>query len=544
MSEIPVYNAGGGTPPTELRPNPAGVEATAQAGWRIGRAFDQSGADIGRSIAAGGEAFQQHVASQEITQLAPLLAAHRAQRDAAWNAATSQPDFDPFNPTARINAMQTIATDYSNLEKGVTTKIAKDYLQKDMLQETERFNMQTIGDIAQLSANKTLDGAIKTSNIYLQNITDNPSSLDANIGGIHSYVQSMIQLYGAQMGVKGIDQMHTWEREQETAYTVRAYEASFSRATTPEAVDAISAALQGDTTHSEFLDQEAVKGLQGDASSRKDEIIRDDAHNQVAAAKALHLKGEQGLNALRSESEVDDGHGGVMMVVPQNATQRLNQWREDFADDPGSATEADALQARWETATQNAKDGKNVIDDNATKTHFTQDWGKFKKSDIDFAEAHNLLTHTTAEILRGGAIDSSRDPREDAGIGQLNTLAGQYQRVFNPGGQDANGQIAYNNWYQSHVLGPYLAARKADPTGDPAEQARAIFDNAKAGNAPSYVPHYRAIAARPGVDLSAVPIPASGGAGASVQTGAPTSGTVRQPGESDAAFAARLTAGQ
>ena len=400
MPEIPVYNAGGGTPPTELRPNPAGVEATAQAGWRIGRAFDQSGADIGRSIAAGGEAFQQHVASQEITQLAPLLAAHRAQRDAAWNAATSQPDFDPFNPTARINAMQTIATDYSNLEKGVTTKIAKGYLQKDMLQETERFNMQTIGDIAQLSANKTLDGAIKTSNIYLQNITDNPSSLDANIGGIHSYVQSMIQLHGAQMGDKGIDQMHTWEREQETAYTVRAYESSISHAPTPEAVDAIMGQLDGDTTHSEFIDGTARGHLTDVANSQKNAIYTDQERQHTLAKQqqddTSRVKASQYMEVLSGKGS----KGGAPDMTDDKTHQ---QWNTTVLADPDLTNtdksdliglgERTASQTREQRTEGNIPMMQQMLHQIVTKNNLSDHdiYAAVTPNGINFEQARNLI---------------------------------------------------------------------------------------------------------------------------------------------------------
>ena len=430
MPEIPVYNAGGGTPPTELRPNPAGVEATAQAGWRIGRAFDQSGADIGRSIAAGGEAFQQHVASQEITQLAPLLAAHRAQRDAAWNAATSQPDFDPFNPTARINAMQTIATDYSNLEKGVTTKIAKDYLQRDMLQETERFNMQTIGDIAQLSANKTLDGAIKTSNIYLQNITDNPSSLDANIGGIHSYVQSMIQLHGAQMGDKGIDQMHTWEREQETAYTVRAYEASFSRATTPEAVDAISAALQGDTTHSEFLDQDAVKDLVEFGNSRKSAIQSDQRYQDEQQRRDQEAKANSGITDLVLSGVQPDGS----WKQPPNYVSQLTNLAEANKQVPGFAEKISGLIDR----AHDAADGKYVVTNQQVFSTLEARArlpagakGALTEDNIISAQAKGLVSRESAGMLHDDLARARADPTEN----QMRERLSQIMESFKPSNQ-------------------------------------------------------------------------------------------------------------
>lgn len=531
MPQLPQYEAPGGQPPSELRPNPAGVEANAQAGYRIGRFFNEQGADISKSVSAGGEAFQQHVASSEIAQLAPILAEHRAQRDMAWNQAISDPSFDPFDPTSRNKVMQSLQSDYDTLQGTVTTKIARDFLRNQLLQDTEHMNTQTMGDISHLAANATLDGLVKTSNINLQNITDNPSALDANLGNIHSTVQGMIEAHGGVMDAAGIEQLHTWEREQSQAYVVRSYQSAYDKATTADQVNAVTAQLRGDQLHAEFLDGKTREALEGESDRRKSEIFQDEQHQAVADTKALHLAGEQDLNALRAESEVDDGHGGVQLVVPQNATQRLNQWREKYRDDPTSSTEADALQSRWETATQNAKDGKNVVTDKPTYEHFYSNWGHYTKADVWRAASgdHPLLDEHDAQALERGASDATHNPKEDAGMAQFNLMASQQRTQFGPV-QDPNAIAAYNSWYNT-ALKAYLGVRSANVDGDPATQASALFDPTNPLNMLRVIPGMAHAAKDITSNGGQWPVqvgPQTGGAPPplTAQTGAPTTGEV------------------
>ena len=232
MPQLPEYNTGGATPPSELRPNEAGVAAEAQAGYRIGRFFNEEGADIGGSVRQAGADFQKHVTSTEIMRAAPLLSETQAQLDDAWNTVTSQPGFDPTDPTVRQRFMQEhVGPALAKLQQGMTTPDGQQWMVGQTYQTVEHFNTKTIGDISKLVADHTITSLDTTANTQAQRVYGDPSALDSALGTLDSTVEAMKQAHG--MDAVGQEQVDVWHREQQIGLVYQAYRGAIAQAPDP-----------------------------------------------------------------------------------------------------------------------------------------------------------------------------------------------------------------------------------------------------------------------------------------------------------------------
>jgi hypothetical protein len=461
-----------------LQTNNVGMEAFAQEGRRVGTFYHQIGEETGQNVKDLGEQWEEHVTFQQQGQGIASGAAIYNQNTQALDQVLKDPGTNPGDPGIITRAMQQYDQDNTKWMEGFTTVAGQRWAAEYAARQRDDFQKYAIGQLSHAAGFAALQdndrGVEQHSAAAFNDYTSAPNEADKYETFTRALTSGPTMKLDDAKDVEG----HVADGVKKI-YLSGAAGAIYK---TSNSLAALKAYEQQpgveDHIGSDF------PRLEDEAEEQDRRRAADADHAQVEATKQLHIQGMSDLESLRSESTRDDGHGGIQDTVPQNAEQRLNILRHKYTDDPAFGQDADALENRWRTATQDAKDGKNPYDDTPTKNYFMSNWGKYKKGDVDLAQGKGLLTPYMAEVLRGGSIEATHDPREDAGMANLNQSAGRYRSMFGQGPQDPNGVPAYNDWY-SHVVDGYLAMRKADPTGDPDEQVQRLMKT-MIGSIPGY----------------------------------------------------------
>lgn len=462
MPDLPQINGPSGQPPSELRPNPVGVEATAQAGYRIGRFFDQAGADIGRGVTAAGTDFQRHVASQDITRAAPVFAETVAQLDDAWNTATQQPGFDPTDPTVRQKFMQEhVAPALMRLQDGMSTPESRQWLVGQTFQAIEHFNTKTIADMSTLAGSKAVQNLDQTSMTLQGRVYGDFTTLDNSIGTLDATTEAMRDLHGVSS--EHMAEIDNYGRTQRGALVYQAYRGAISRAPTPEAVDQITGQLGGDQLHTQYLDGKQTDELETYAKEQKRAIQYDAREAQADQTRQNKMEFDQRATALVASGYQPDGS----WQAPRDYYRSLQALSQMPGADLG---QVDAMMNRGEAGlrasiehTYQQSDPRVYNGDLKRLALPPTDPRALSKTQIEQQVAHGWINDHDARVFRDSVDSAHSDPGEAQAHEQLNKVTDSFKSTFtksNPLASvvDFAGDQAYGRFQQA-VYERYLDLR-------------------------------------------------------------------------------------
>lgn len=190
MANIREYtNPIGGLAPSEI-----GAEATAQAGFHIGRYADKAGTEIGRSIGEAGTAvaggYEQYVVQPEISKLSATIGTVTDNLGADWQQTAK--GADPNDPNTRSRWIQNkLEPALDQLEENATTEQGRLYARTERNRIEQHFRESTLADQSTMAGVAVKQNLNTFTNGLASNVARDPTSLDLALGTLHNTLPTL-----------------------------------------------------------------------------------------------------------------------------------------------------------------------------------------------------------------------------------------------------------------------------------------------------------------------------------------------------------------
>lgn len=515
-----------------LQPNDRATQVTALNARHTEQAFAQGGAALGGAISAVGNQYEKAKAFQDISSLLGTRGELQSNLTTAWNVYLKNADPNDHGAADRFMSeqVQPILDAWST---GPITEEGRKFATEQAAEIKQHFFEKTAGDQSNLAGQAAIDNHAQFVTGMSNTVLQDPTALNSALATNDTAIEALLA-NNPNIKPEDVSKMRTELREKSRAEITRSAFIGMARSNPDAAMQALQKGfgatdLDGTERNTLFGFAETIKREQR-ADARADYAMQKEAQKDDFNAKAA---------AATASLFQPDGS----VVVPKNFHQQLAALALHPGADPGRI---EAMGNAAATATRAQIDGTYTRTDNSTWQNLAGRIGapvgspqSLTHTMVDQAFASGKLSVPDYHFLHDAVEKAGSDPSTTKAMQQLNQSLERVKPLVDKsnlysGKLDQSGIALYDDLhYDTYQRYEALVAQGKSP----AEAVNILTDPRNPQGIQAALPHYQTTNKQ---GLAVIHQRVSAGGGPTPMPAAPNPATARKPGESAAAYLARM----